>query len=438
MSLLGERRLRTLLEGALAACRDADQAEAVILTEDSALTRFASNTIHQNVAERNASVRIRAISGKRMGVATTNSLDAHAIREAAASACAISGFSEPNPEFSSLPSPTPIEAVPGAFSDSTAGVTPRARADAAKRIIRRAEADRLVAAGACSTTTQEVAVANSLGVFAYHPSTAADANLVVMGNSSSGYADLAAVDFASLDFDAMADEACRRATRSANPRGIEPGEYEVVLEPYAVGEMLDYLAYVGFGATAFLEGRSFMSEVRGKRVASREVTIYDDGLDPACLAMPFDFEGVPKQRLDLISDGVARDVAWDSYTAGRADRQSTGHALPAPNPEGPFPWHLHLAPGAASLEELIGGIERGLWVSRFHYVNPIQPLETTITGMTRDGTWWVEEGQVQYPVMNLRFSQSILGALCSVKGIGRNLKLERGFFGGSLVPALRL
>ena len=333
MSLLGERRLRTLLGGALSACRAADQAEAVILTEDSALTRFASNTIHQNVAERNASVRIRAVSGKRIGVATTNSLDAQAIRDAAASAWAIASYSEPNADFRSLPGPAPIQAVPGAFSDATAAATPRARADALKRIIRRAEADRLVAAGACSTTTQEVAVANSLGVFAYHPSTAADVNLVVMGDTSSGYADRAAVDFGELDFEPLAEEACGRATRSANPRAIAPGEYEVVLEPYAVGEMLDYLAYVGFGATAFLEGRSFMAELRGKQVASPNVTIYDDGLDPGCLAMPFDFEGVPKARIDLISDGVAGDVAWDSYTAGRANRESTGHALPAPNPE---------------------------------------------------------------------------------------------------------
>src|SRR5581483_648144 len=141
---------------------------------------------------------------------------------------------------------------------------------------------------------------------------------------------------------------------------------------------------------------------------------------------------------ELMSAGVAKDVAWDSYTAARAGRQSTGHALPAPNPEGPFPSHMHLAAGRHSLQQLIAGIERGLWVSRFHYVNPIQPLDTTITGMTRDGTWWVEHGEPQFAVKNLRFSQSILAALSTTKAVGSELKLQRGWFGGTLVPALQL
>jgi len=140
----------------------------------------------------------------------------------------------------------------------------------------------------------------------------------------------------------------------------------------------------------------------------------------------------------FIEGGVARDVVYDTYTANREGRQSTGHALPAPNPNGPLPGHLHLEPGAASMEELIGSIERGIWVSRFHYVNIIHPLETTITGMTRDGAWWVEHGEVQYPIKNLRFSQSILGALNAVQGIGREAKLQRGWVGGTLVPALKI
>jgi len=202
--------------------------------------------------------------------------------------------------------------------------------------------------------------------------------------------------------------------------------------------MLDYLAYVGFGSMALLEGRSFMAERRGQQVASPSITIYDDGLDPRCLPMPFDFEGTPRQPVQLITNGIAQGVVWDSSTANRAGRESTGHALPAPNPSGPFPGHLHILPGSLTNAVLVAGIQRGLWITRFHYVNVIHPLAATITGMTRDGTWWVEDGEVRYPVKNLRFSQSILEALSDARGIGVKTKLEPGWFGGSLVPALHL
>ncbi|MFI5269587.1 MAG: TldD/PmbA family protein, partial [Chloroflexota bacterium] len=289
-----------------------------------------------------------------------------------------------------------------------------------------------------STSCEEVAIANTLGVFAYQPSTSAEATLVVMGETSSGYADRAATSVAQIEPEALAEEACARATRSANPRDLPPGEYEVVLEPYAVAEMLDYLAYVGFGAVSLQEGRGFMAERMGQQVAAEAISIYDDGSDGRCFPMPFDFEGVPRQRVPLIEQGIAKAVVYDSYTAVRGAAQNTGHALPAPNPGGPMPGHLHLAPGTRSLQELLASIDRGLWISRFHYVNIVQLLETIITGMTRDGAWWVEHGEVKYPVKNLRFSQSVLQALASTQGVGRDPKLQRSWFGGSLIPALHL
>jgi len=431
--------VRTLIEGALHACKGADQAEVLLSTSDEALTRFANNTIHQNVAERNSMLRVRAVIGKRIGVATANSLEAQAVREAAEVACTIARFSEENADFQSLPAVAgPIKAMDEAFSDVTAVTSPEQRAKAVQTIIRRAEAGKLTAAGAYSTSCEEIAVANSLGVFAYQPLTAAEINTVVMGETSSGYADRAATNTADIDFDALGKEACDRAIRSADPRDLEPGEYEVVLEPYAVAEMIDYLAWVSFGAVAFQEGRSFMAERMSQKVTGPAISILDDGRDPSCFPLPFDFEGVPRQVLPLIEHGVARGVVWDSYTAARQGVPNTGHALPAPNPMGPLPGHLHLTPGDKSLEELVGSIERGLWVSRFHYVNVLRPLETIITGMTRDGAWWVEGGEVKYPVKNLRFTQNVLEALDSVQGIGRDLKLQRGGFGGSLVPALKL
>ncbi|MFI5266258.1 MAG: TldD/PmbA family protein [Chloroflexota bacterium] len=436
--MLGEKHLRTILEGALAACKEADQAEALVTTSDEALTRFANNTIHQNVAERNSTLRVRVVMGKRIGVATANSLEARAVRDAAEAACTIARFSEENTDFVSLPSAERASAIPEAFSKSTAASTPEQRARAVQTIIRRAEQDKLVAAGAFSTSCEEVAIANSLGVFDYQPWTSAEATLVVMGETSSGYADRAATNVAEIDAEALAAEACGCASRGVQPRDLAPGEYEVVLEPYAVAEMLDYLAAVGFGAVSLQEGRGFMAGRMGQKVAADIISIYDDGSDANCFPMPFDFEGVPRQRVSLIDRGIAKGVVYDSYTAARGSALNTGHALPAPNPAGPMSGHLHLASGDRSLEELVSLMERGLWISRFHYVNIVQPLETIITGMTRDGAWWVEHGEVKYPVKNLRFSQSVLEALATTKGVGRDLKLQRSWFGGSLVPALHL
>jgi PmbA protein len=437
--LLGEKHVRTLLEGALHACKDADQAEVLLSTSDEALTRFANNTIHQNVVERNSMQRIRAVIDKRIGVATANSLEVRAVRDAGEAACTIARFSEENTDFQSLPAPAgPIQPMDAAFSEETAATSPEQRATAVQTVIRRAETGKLVAAGAYSTSCEEIAVANSLGVFAYQPLTAAEIATVVMGETSSGYGDRAATNASDIDFDALAEEACGRAARSAGPRELEPGDYEVVLEPYAVAEMLEYLAYIGFGAVALQEGRSFMAKRMGQKVTGEAITITDDGLDPACFPLPFDFEGVARRQVPLIEKGVAKAVVYDSYTAARQGVPNTGHALPAPNPMGPLPGHLHLMPGDKSLEELLGSLERGLWISRFHYVNVLRPRETILTGMTRDGVWLVEKGEVKHAVKNLRFTQSMLEALDTVQGIGREPKLERSGFGGCLVPALKL
>ncbi len=224
--------------------------------------------------------------------------------------------------------------------------------------------------------------------------------------------------------------------RSRAPVDVEPGTYEVVLEEYAVGELLEYLAFIGFGALALQEGRSFMR--LGEQITGPNIHIYDDAYDPRGLPMSFDFEGVPKQRVDLIADGVARGVVYDTYTAGREPgKQSTGHALPAPNVYGPVPLNLVLAPGTTPKAALAQGIKRGLWVTRCHYVNIVHPLYSILTGMTRDGTFLIEDGQITRPVKNLRFTQNILEAFQHAT-LSDTLRLQKGMLGGTLVPAARL
>ena len=217
---------------------------------------------------------------------------------------------------------------------------------------------------------------------------------------------------------------------------LPPGDYPVVLEPYAVVDLLDMLGYLGFSALAVQEGRSFFEP--GKVVGSPLVTIVDDAEDLAGAPISFDYEGVPKQRVPLVEAGVCGEAVYDAQTAARAGRRSTGHGLPAPNPYGPFPLNMIMTAGDASRDELIGGLERGLLVTRFHYTNPVHPKLAIVTGMTRDGTFLVEHGRVVGPVRNLRFTQSYLDALAGVQAVGRERRLLRGFLGASLVPALRI
>jgi predicted Zn-dependent protease len=171
---------------------------------------------------------------------------------------------------------------------------------------------------------------------------------------------------------------------------------------------------------------------------SDAISIWDDGLDPTGLPMPFDFEGVPRQRVDLIKRGVAKAVVYDSYTAGKEGKASTGHGLPAPNTHGPVPGHLFMAPGEMNKEEMLASMERGLWVTRFHYTVPVHPKLAIVTGMTRDGTFLVEKGEISYPIKNLRFTQSYVEALANVELVGRTTRLQQSWFGGTRVPALKV
>ncbi len=375
--------------------------------------------------------------GKRVGVATTNQLDERALVAAARQAFESATVAPENPELTGLPSPQPVPEVK-AFEARTADYTPEQRARDVKAICDRARGNGVDAFGAWSTSGFELAVANSRGVWAYSPRTHASLKIVVMAGTGTGYAERTGVDASRIDVSGAGEEAVTKALKARDPIAIEPGAYTVVLEPYAVGTMVDYLAYMGLDAMAVQEGRSFMAGKLGERITGQNITLWDDGLDPNGIPTPFDFEGVPRQKVVFIDHGVAKGVVYDSFTAGREGKQSTGHALPAGTGYGPAPLNMFLAPGDADQSGLLAGIERGLWVTRFHYVNVVHPTKTILTGMTRDGTFLIENGQITRPVRNLRFTQSVLEALSNVEAIGRERRMLQDEVGGTCVPALRI
>jgi predicted Zn-dependent protease len=415
----------------------ATEAEALVLAEDAALTRFANSQIHQNVAETNVTVNLRFVVGKRVGVASSGRTDAEGLRRLAEHAAAIAHVVEELEDWAGLPGPTSVEPADAGYSSTTAGASPEDRATGVREVIAAADAAGVTAFGSFSSGTETSAVANSNGVRVAGTRTVAQLLTVAMGpDGGSGYAEQAAVDIAAIDAGSIGREAAGKARATANAVAIDAGDYPVVLEEYAVVDLLDMLGYLGFSALAVQEERSFV-EI-GRSIGSDLVSVVDDGHDPAGLPMAFDYEGVAKQRVLLLERGVCRGVVHDTQTAARDGVASTGHGLPAPNPWGPFPLNMVMAPGTERRDDLIAGLDRGLLVTRFHYTNPVHPKLAIITGMTRDGTFLVEGGRIVGPVRNLRFTQSYLEALACTVGVARERKTLKGFLGGVVVPAIRL
>ncbi len=414
-----------------------DEAEVLFTTSQNALTRFTQNYIHQNMASESSEIQLRVIAEGKEGCFTTNRLDDESLKNAAKSALEIALAQPPSDSFPGLPrSRNPI--LFENASPTTERCTPAMRASMVKKIISLAKRKEVEAAGALSTRTTILVIANTAGIRAYQRTTTAELNLVTSRGELSGYAYWVGADIKHLPLLELAREAIEKTTFPAEPASIEPGAYTVVLSPYAVATLINYLAYIGLGAKAYLEKRSFMANLKGKKVASEKVSIYDNGNEPTGLPSAFDYEGVRKKKVYFIKRGIAAGVVHDSRTAALSGEKNTGHALPAPNTLGPFATNLFVAAGKTPSPTLLAGIMRGLYVTRFHYVNIVEPVSTVMTGMTRDGTFLIEGGKLTVPVTNLRFTQNILEALANVEAIGKERRRAEGFAGATTAPAMRI
>jgi PmbA protein len=401
----------------------ADETLVLVNANERALTRFSENGIHQNVSENDLSLTVQAAVGKKVGVAAGNVNAPADIAAIADKALAIARASTDKEDYAGLAAPLAVADVK-AFSEATAECTPEARADVVGGIIRAAEAAKMKAAGSFMTEKGVLALGNSKGVSLYYPSTDAELVTVVMGEDSSGYAEWGGWDIATADFNALAEEAVRRAEMGKNPHDLKPGAYDLIVEPYAIGELFTWLAFVVFGTKAYQEGRSLLSKRLGAKLMGDNITIVDDGLSPEVIPLPFDFEGTPRRRVNLIDRGVARELCYDLATGAKDGKPSTGHNLGPGSSEGPIPLRLCLEAGKSSVADMIASMERGLYVSRFHYVNGyVEPMQAVFTGMTRDGSYWVEDGKIKYGVKNLRWTESMLKAFSNVKALGKERAL---------------
>jgi predicted Zn-dependent protease len=431
----GEDRLTSLADAALS---DGLDVEVALSRTDSALTRFAGSRIHQNTSRLDGEARVRVVLDGQVGVVVTNELSDDGLRDAARRARGIAALTPADPNFPGLTPPGQPYGWTAGADEETAGCPPLRRAELVAAALAELPAD-VEAAGTMETSVQERAVVTSTGIRVYSAGTRATASVLAQGPTSSGWAEAGATAVGTLDCGALGRRAGEKVVLGAEPRAVVPGRYPVVLESGATTNIVQWLGWLAFPGRAYNEERSALCGRIGEQVCSPLVTIVDDALSPHLPGSPFDPEGTATRHTPLIEAGVAVGVAHDRATGAVSGAGSTGHAMPAPNPHGGVPTHLLMNAGTQTLDELVAGLEHGLYVTRFHYTNVVHPVTTSITGMTRDGTFLVEDGRIVGGVRNLRFTQSCLDALAGCEAVGSDVELATDlFYGAALAPAVRL
>jgi len=433
-------RLKTVAERTVdfAVKQKVGQAQASVFLSDSALTRFANSQIHQNVAEKSGGVAVKIVLDKRISAISVNTLEQREIEKAVLQAIKIAKASSPTKDFKSLPKPEKWAPVKGAYDKRTAECDPAFRAERVKEAIDTAHEKSFkvkAVAGYFSTETLGFAVANSLGILAWADLTEASMKTTVISRSGKSEGSSAAEKHSrrvkDIDPKALAEEAADKSVRSLNPTKVEPGEYEVVLSPMAVSTLLLYIGFLGFSANAYQDGQSFVKYSLNQQVFDGKLSVVDDATDPKTLyAMPVDGEGVPKKALELVREGVVSEnsICHNSFTAGKEGKKTTGHAPPTfaqYYSDRPGPSNLIMKAGDAALDEAIEDTKHGLFVNTVHYVNPAEPTKVILTGLTRDGTFLIEKGEMSKPIVNLRFTDSMLSALKDIPMIGKQLEVFR-------------
>jgi predicted Zn-dependent protease len=429
----------------------AEEVEVYFYGGKSALTRFANNTIHQNVAEENYGVSVRTVFGGRTARATTNKLDEESLRRVVQASEALAKVQQPDPDL--LPVPSAGEGAPAGGPSrhfaSTAAITPEARAEAVKNIVGVAEKHKLTTAGIFSTSDSVDGVFNSRGLSTWHTQTSSEISITMLATDSSGWQKANSPDARNLDAVSLAEIAAQKARDSARPREIAPGKYTVILEPAAVLDMAGFMFW-DFAGSAILDQRSFLNGRVGSKLFGDNINIWDDVSHPLQSGAPHDGEGTPRQRLQLVENGVVQRLVYARATAKKVQNSEfkdhvgpiapTGHGFLLPNEMGEAPMNIVFAgpQNPKSLEQMIASTERGILVTRLWYIREVDPFEKILTGMTRDGTFYVENGKVQYGIRNFRFNQSLIQMFSNVDEMGAPVRASGEESFDMVAPAMKV
>ncbi len=416
----------------------ADEVEVGISGGRFALTRFANNVIHQNVAEENHIVSVRTTFASKTARAFTNRFDDESLRQVVRSSESLAKVQHPDPDL--LPMPSSDEAtgrahggmrspqVPSRHFDQTAAITPEFRADGVGKIVEVADRHKLTTAGIFSSAESFEGIFNSRGLSNWHTQTSAEVSITMLAADSSGWQKANSPDVANLDPLMLAETAAKKAVDSAHPREIPAGKYTVILEPAAVLDIVGFMFW-DYSGMAILDQRSFLAGRLGTKLFGDNITIWDDVAHPLQTGCPFDGEGMRRQRVALVENGIVKRVVYARATAERMKRseykdkvgpiEATGHGFSLPNEMGEMPQNIVFAPPAdpQTVAQMIASTERGVLVTRLWYIREVEPFEKILTGMTRDGTFYVENGRVQGGVRNFRLNESLIQMLSNVEAM---------------------
>ena len=396
----------------------ADEAELWVHRRRSAIARYAKDQIHQNAVADETHVQARVVIGKAMGLASANSLDPADLRRLVSDATAAARESAPNPEWPGLAAPAePSE--PRAFDPETARADAHSQAQAIQRITAAAKERGFRAAGTHQIELTEDALANTNGAAAYAPSTMAYLRALVTSDTGTGWAEDLGSNTRALVPSEIAARAIEKAALDRDRTQLPPGDYEAVFEELAVAEVLRFMSLTGLTGQTLKDGRSFMADRFGQQVTGPRFSLWDDALDARTLAIPFDVEGTPKQRVALVDAGVAKGVVHDRQSAKWFGTRSTGHAAdPRRYSVGGHAGNLTMSGGDAKRDQLIRAVKRGVLITRFHYTNTPDPKRATMTGTTRDGTFLIEDGRITRALANVRYTMSALDLFSGIELLG--------------------
>jgi len=432
---LGAAELRRIAEK-IFKLSEAEETEVDISAVTSALTRFANNTIHQNVAEQGLTISVRAVVDGRTARASTNKTDDESLRRVTSAALDLARVQPRNPELLPMLGPQKLTKV-DRFVEQTAAATPADRARAVTSVCQMADQNKQTTAGIFSTGLAEIALANSRGLFEYYDDTRAEFSVTILEKDSSGWAKATSARIGDIDPEALALRASEKSAGSRAPREIPAGHYTTILEPAAVLDLVGFLFY-DFAATCVADQRSCLTGRIGKKLFGENISIWDDVYHPLQLGAPFDGEGVPRKKVALVERGVPVSLVYSRAAAKKANTKPTGHGFSLPSEDGEAPFNLVFAGGSAPTDEMIRSTERGLLVTRLWYIREVDPYQKILTGMTRDGTFLVENGRVTGAVRNFRFNQSIIEMLSNVEMLGPAVRASGEESFDMVVPAMKV
>lgn len=401
------------------------------------LTRFMENSVHQTTEQHDRRLDIRVVQDGRPGIWSTNRFDQDSVAGALQCAVEAARAAPPARRPVCISSGVRIACADG-YSEITARAQPFDRVQMINEAVKHAAPAGAVLSGSLSTAEQTFCVLTSRGSECYEERTIAEFNLLAERDGFSGYAYWVGGNLSALPLKQLVGEAVALLDACQPRQTLEPGVMTAVLDTHAVGMLASFLAYAGFGAKAFLEGRSFLNRRLGRKIASNRFSMWDDATSTRLPPRRFDHEGFPRRRVALVDQGVARALITDSGTAPLVEQPNTGHAPPLESTEGPLPENLFVAPGESSLPAMIRSTRRGVFVRRFHYVNLVDPTECIVTGLTRDGTRLIENGRLGPRLSDMRFTVSLLDVFSSITSVSREVWPVEGALGPVEAPAMKI